>query len=93
MSKTYKDKKGYARFRGSKKSVHRAVASKKIGRPLRKHEVVHHQDGNKMNFRKKNLSVMSRSYHSKIHKKMRSSKPKKKKKNDFMINFVYNYSN
>ena len=80
MAKTYKDKKGYAKFKGSKKLVHRAVAAKKIGRPLRSHEVVHHQDGNKMNFRKKNLSVMSRSYHSKIHTKMRKSKPKKRRR-------------
>ncbi len=79
MSKTYKDKKGYARFKGSKTSVHRAVASKMKGRPLRSHEVVHHKDGNKMNFRKKNLSVMSRSFHSKLHTKMRKSKPKKRR--------------
>ena len=80
MSRIYKDKKGYPRFKGSKKSVHRAVAEKKIGRPLRSHEVVHHQDGNKKNFRRKNISVMSRSYHSKIHTKMRKSKPRKKRR-------------
>lgn len=28
-------------------AVHRDVASKKIGRPLRANEVVHHRDGNK----------------------------------------------
>ena len=80
MGRIYTGKKGYARFKGSKKLVHRAVAAKKIGRPLRNHEVVHHQDGNKMNFRKKNISVMSRSYHSKIELKMRKSKPRKKRR-------------
>ena len=80
MTKIYKDKKGYARFKGSKKPVHRTVASKKKGRPLRPHEVAHHKDGNKMNFRKKNLSVMSRSFHSKLHTKMRKSKPKKRRR-------------
>lgn len=80
MDRIFKDKKGYARFKGSRKLVHRAVAAKKIGRPLRSYEVVHHQDGDKRNFRKKNLSVMSRSYHSKIHTKMRKSKPRKKRR-------------
>ena len=80
MAGIFKDKKGYARFKGSKKLVHRAVAEKKIGRPLRIHEVVHHQNGNKQNFRKKNLSVMSRSYHSKIHAKMRKSKPSRRRR-------------
>ncbi len=36
MTRIYKDKKGYARFKGSKKLVHRAVAEKKIGRPIKK---------------------------------------------------------
>lgn len=49
--------------------MHRKVAENKIGRKLRDDEVVHHQDGNKTNFRKKNLSVMSRSFHSKVHSK------------------------
>lgn len=46
---------------------HRVVASKKIGRPLRSNEVVHHVDGNKLNNKPKNLRIMSRSKHYKIH--------------------------
>ncbi|MBU0959324.1 MAG: HNH endonuclease [Nanoarchaeota archaeon] len=53
--------------------MHRKVAEKKRGRPLRDHEVVHHQDGDKTNFRKDNLSVMSRSFHSRLHSKKKSS--------------------
>ena len=64
------DKKGYPRYRKSRKLVHRVVAEKKLGRKLRRYEVVHHQDGNAMNFNKKNLGVMSRSFHSRLHRKM-----------------------
>ncbi|MBD5087039.1 MAG: hypothetical protein HDT32_06780 [Clostridiales bacterium] len=46
---------------------HRDVASRKIGRPLRPNEVVHHRDGNKRNNRPSNLQVMSRARHWKIH--------------------------
>ncbi len=67
MGNTYVDKKGYPRFKNSGKPVHRVVAENKIGRPLREHEVVHHKDGDKTNFRRENLRVTSRSYHSKLH--------------------------
>ena len=56
----FKTKRGYV-------AEHRLVAEKKIGRPLREHEVVHHKDGNKKNFSRSNLRVTSRSYHSKLH--------------------------
>lgn len=48
-------------------AVHRDVASRKIGRPLRSNEVVHHRDGNKRNNRASNLQVMTRKQHWKIH--------------------------
>ncbi len=54
--------------------MHRKVAENKVGRKLRDDEVVHHQDGDKTNFRKKNLSVMSRSFHSTLESKMRKKK-------------------
>lgn len=69
MGKTYKDKKGYKRWSNSRKSVHRTVASRMIGGPIGKRRVVHHKDGDKSNFRKRNLRVMSRSDHSSLHSK------------------------
>lgn len=46
---------------------HRVIASKKIGRQLYENEVVHHIDGNKNNNRPKNLWVMTRAEHNKLH--------------------------
>jgi len=65
----FKDKKGYPRYSGSKKLVHRKVAENKVGGKIGSSRVVHHKDGNKMNFRKGNLAVMGRSEHSKLHAK------------------------
>ena len=57
-------------------AVHRDVASRKIGQPLRSNEVVHlavgvrdsvEADGNKRNNRASNLQVMTRKQHWKIH--------------------------
>lgn len=42
MAKTYINRNGYRCFSNSGKQVSRWVAGKKIGRPLRKSEVVHH---------------------------------------------------
>jgi hypothetical protein len=42
MAKTYINENGYRCFTDSGKQVSRWVAEKKIGRPLRKSEVVHH---------------------------------------------------
>jgi hypothetical protein len=46
---------------------HIKVASASLGRPLRKSEVVHHLDGNRMNNRLGNLLVMLKSQHIKLH--------------------------
>lgn len=62
----YKPKSPEARENGYA-PLHRVNASKKLGRPLRSDEVVHHIDGNKKNNRKSNLQVMSKSQHYKIH--------------------------
>lgn len=69
MGNTYKDSKGYLRWKDSGKLVHREVAKNSIGRQLRNHEVVHHKDGDKTNFKRENLRVTSRSHHSKMHSK------------------------
>jgi len=73
MGNTYKDKKGYPRWSDSGKLVHRTVASNIIGGPIGQGRVVHHKDGDKSNFRKSNLTVMSRSAHSSLHTKKRRS--------------------
>jgi len=69
MGETYRDSKGYPRYVDTDELVHRKVAEKNIGRELREHEVVHHKDGDKTNFRRENLRVTSRSHHSSIHNK------------------------
>jgi hypothetical protein len=69
MRRTYKDKKGYPRWSNSHKLVHRTVASNKIGGSIGRGRVVHHIDGNKSNFTRSNLTVMSRSDHSSLHAK------------------------
>lgn len=74
MAQMYKDSDGYWRFKDSNKLVHRWKAEKKIGRPLRDHEVVHHRNERKTDYSEGNLAVMSRSFHSKMHKKKREGK-------------------
>lgn len=61
------DKKGYPRFKNSGKLVHKAVAKNKVGGTIFSGYDVHHIDGNKLNFRKSNLQVLSHSKHSKLH--------------------------
>lgn len=68
----YIDKKGYPRWKFSNILVHRTVAANKVGGRIFPGMVVHHIDGNKRNFRKNNLWIMSRSAHSKLHFKNRS---------------------
>jgi len=48
--------------------VHRAEMSLKLNRILRRNEVVHHKDGNKLNNSWENLEVLSNSDHAKLHK-------------------------
>jgi hypothetical protein len=69
LGNTFKDKKGYPRWKDSGGLVHRSVASNMLGGPIGKGRVVHHNDGNKSNFRKSNLTVMSRRNHSSLHAK------------------------
>ena len=50
--------------------LHRVIAENKIGRELLPNEDVHHIDENKNNNDPNNLRVLTKSEHSKIHKKV-----------------------
>lgn len=56
----------YPKYYG--KHEHRMVAARKIGRPLKKGEVVHHIDGNRRNNHPDNLEVLpSQAEHARLH--------------------------
>ena len=67
MGDIYYDEKGYPRWRDTGRLVHRTVAAKKVGGRIFRDMVVHHRDGNKKNFKKSNLVIMSKSRHSRLH--------------------------
>ncbi|MHA2227391.1 MAG: HNH endonuclease [Candidatus Hodarchaeales archaeon] len=70
MVRFFKDKKGYKHFKNSGKSVHRHVAERKLGRKLRRGEVVHHKNRNKSDNRRSNLRVFSsQKQHHRTHKR------------------------
>ncbi len=61
------ERKSYPKLFG--KHIHRIVAEEKIGRKLKKGEVVHHIDGNKQNNTPDNLMVFSsQAEHARWHK-------------------------
>jgi hypothetical protein len=69
MRKTYTNKSGYRAFANSGKPVHRWAAAKKLGRPLRTGEVVHHKDRNKQNNSPRNLAIFpNQKAHWEAHK-------------------------
>ena len=77
--KNYRTKEGYEQHYNPKSPdarengyapVHRDVARKKIKRDIKSYEVVHHKDGNKLNNRKSNLEVITKSEHFKKHNKV-----------------------
>ena len=59
---------GYEYFYDKKKVfIHRQVAEEIIGRKLEKDEVVHHLDGNKLNNNRRNIVVLLRADHARLH--------------------------
>jgi len=67
--KTYTDSNGYNRFKNNGKLVHRSVAEMKLGRSLKRSEVVHHKNRNKQDNSFGNLEVFSsQGKHWKVHK-------------------------
>jgi len=59
------DSRGYIRIhvRGKYYLQHRYVMAKKLGRPLRANEQVHHKDGNKGNNKINNLEIVLKNVH------------------------------
>lgn len=57
----------YTSTKSSSHTVHREMAETILGRNLHYNEVVHHMDGNPKNNSVKNLIVLSRSWHGKLH--------------------------
>ena len=54
-------------MKGGAIKMHRLVMSEKLGRPLKKSEIVHHINGDRRDFRHENLEVMTRAEHIKHH--------------------------
>ena len=67
MGPFFYDKKHYPRWRDSKGLVHRSVMRKMLGGRIPRGMVVHHKDGDKGNFRRGNLRLMTRSAHARLH--------------------------
>ena len=65
--RTYPDKNGYLRYCDSDYLVHRRVMEKKLGRRLRKGEIVHHVNGDRLDNRPENLQVLTAKEHYKKH--------------------------
>ncbi len=65
--KTYRDARGYLRFKDSGRLVHRWAAEKSLGRRLMPGEVVHHKNSFKTDNRRSNLRVFRSSSEHRIH--------------------------
>jgi len=60
------------------KSVHVAKMEARLGRPLAEDECVHHIDGNKTNNDDNNLALLTRSGHSRLHRREQALSKKSK---------------
>lgn len=69
-----KSSAGYLVFskRDAKRYLHRLIADKILGRPLKRNEVVHHWDQNRLNNEHSNLLICTNEYHSWLHAKMQN---------------------
>lgn len=69
QTKSYTNANGYRVYKDTGILVHRHMAEMKLGRPLRRGEVVHHINRNKQDNRPSNLFVFaSQQAHWKAHK-------------------------
>ena len=76
----YVDENGYFRYKNSKRLVHRHIAAKYVvRRKLRRDEIVHHKNGNKLDNRPVNLQVMTWDQHSKLHERQWERERRKRK--------------
>ncbi|MFC2056246.1 HNH endonuclease signature motif containing protein [Chloroflexota bacterium] len=66
-SKTHEDENGYLRFNDSNKLFHRWVMERKVGRSLKKGEIVHHINGNKRDNTDVNLAIITPELHYQLH--------------------------
>ena len=65
--RTYIDENGYLRYSDSDYLVHRRVKEKELGRRLKKGEIVHHTNRDRLDNRPENLELLTAKEHYKRH--------------------------